>query len=221
LGRAKDQATPSTYVVIQTPQGHIVHVALRFIARPHRRRKPHPFDASPSIPPRVRQHRSFSARPDPVPAPRASGLGFVAQPSNPTVLWWTSANPACRHRSLAATLHQLLSMTSSCFSCYHAARTWPRWPPGPSRWAYLSIHSSEAPQGINLSRPLFTCTNANQAATCTCNSQPRVSPHHVVNHSSQLGATIHRSSDAPVLTQEPSLRYVFPESATLRAQSTH
>jgi hypothetical protein len=27
----------------------------------------------------------------------------------------------------------------------------------------------------------------------------RVSPHHVVNHSSQPGATIHRSSDAPVL----------------------
>jgi hypothetical protein len=65
--------------------------------------------------------------------------------------------------------------------------------------AYLSLHSSEAPQGIDLSRPLFTCTKANQAATCTCNTQPSVSPHHVVNHSSQPGATIHRSSDAPVL----------------------
>jgi hypothetical protein len=61
-----------------------------------------------------------------------------------------------------------------------------------------SLHYSEAPQGIDLSRPLFTCTNTNQAATCTCNTQPRVSPHHVVNHSSQLGATIHRSSDALV-----------------------
>jgi hypothetical protein len=30
-------------------------------------------------------------------------------------------------------------------------------------------------------------------------TQPRVSPHHVVNYSSQPGATIHRSSDAPVL----------------------
>jgi hypothetical protein len=59
--------------------------------------------------------------------------------------------------------------------------------------------SSEAPQGIDLSRPLFTCTNANQAATCTCNTWLRVSPHHVVNHSSQPGMTIHRSSDAPVL----------------------
>jgi hypothetical protein len=64
----------------------------------------------------------------------------------------------------------------------------------------LSLHSSEAPQGIDLSRPLFTSTNANQAATCTCNTRPRVSTHHVVNHSSQLGATIHRSSDAPVLS---------------------
>jgi hypothetical protein len=58
------------------------------------------------------------------------------------------------------------------------------------------------PQGIDLSRPLFTCTNANQAATCTCNTRPRVSPHHVVNHSSQLGATNHRSLDAPVLSGE-------------------
>jgi hypothetical protein len=63
----------------------------------------------------------------------------------------------------------------------------------------LSLHSSEASQGIDLSCPLFTCTNANQAATYTCNTRPRVSPHHVVNHSSQPGGTIHRSSDAPVL----------------------
>jgi hypothetical protein len=38
--------------------------------------------------------RSFSTRSDPVSAHRASGLGLVAQPSTPTVLWWTSANPA-------------------------------------------------------------------------------------------------------------------------------
>jgi hypothetical protein len=54
--------------------------------------------------------------------------------------------------------------------------------------------------GIDLSRPLFTCTNANQATTCTRNTRPRVSLHHVVNHSSEPGATIHRSSDAPVLS---------------------
>jgi hypothetical protein len=185
--------------VIQTPQGKIGHVALVFIVWPRRRRSPCPPNASPAIPPHVRRHRSFSARPDPVSARWASVLGFVAQPNNPTILWWTAANPACRLRSWAATLHRLLSTTSSCFSCHHAARTRPRWPPGPSSQAYLSLHSSEAPQGIDLSRPLFTCTNANQAATYTCTTRPRVSPHHVVNHSSQPGATIHWSSDALVL----------------------
>jgi hypothetical protein len=30
------------------------------------------------------------------------------------------------------------SITSSCHSCHHAARTWPRCPPGPSNQAYLS-----------------------------------------------------------------------------------
>jgi hypothetical protein len=61
----------------------------------------------------------------------------------------------------------------------------------------LSTH--RWPQRLRPFAPLFTCTNANQAATCTCNTRPRVSPHHVVNHSSHQGATIHRSSDAPVL----------------------
>jgi hypothetical protein len=35
---------------------------------------------------------------------------------------------------------------------------------------------------------------------CTCNTRPRVNPHHVVNHSSHQGTTVHRSLDAPVLT---------------------
>jgi hypothetical protein len=62
------------------------------------------------------------------------------------------------------------------------------------------LHFSEAPQGIDLSRSLFTCTNANQATTCTYNTWPSVSPRHIVNHSSQPGATNHRSSDAPILS---------------------
>jgi hypothetical protein len=115
------------------------------------------------------------------------------------VLPWTAANHRCRLRLWAATLHRLRSTTSSCFSCHHAAHTWPRWPPGPSSQAYLSLHSSKATQGIDLSRPLFTSTNANQAATYTCNTRPRVIPHHVVNNSSQPGAIIHWSSDALVL----------------------
>jgi hypothetical protein len=44
-------------------------------------------DVSAAIPPRVRRHRSFSAHTDPVFARRASGLGFVAQPSNVMVFW--------------------------------------------------------------------------------------------------------------------------------------
>jgi hypothetical protein len=167
-------------------------------------------DFTSTVPPRVRRYRSFSARPDPVSARRASGLGFVAQPSNLIVLWWTTANHACRLWSWAATLHRLLSTTLSCFSCHHAAGTWSCWPPGPSSRAYLSLHSSEAPQGIDLSHSLFTCTNANQAATCTCNTRPRISPHHVVNHSSQAGATIHRSSNALVLSRYPPPTYSCP-----------
>jgi hypothetical protein len=38
------------------------------------------------------------------------------------------------------------SMTSSCYSCHHAARTWPRWPLGPSNEAYLSsLHLEASP----------------------------------------------------------------------------
>jgi hypothetical protein len=49
--------------------------------------------------------------------------------------------------------------------------------------------------GKNLSRLFFTCTNTSQAATCTCNTLPRIIPHNVVNHSSHQEATIHRSSN--------------------------
>jgi hypothetical protein len=81
----------------------------------------------------------------------ASGICFVAQPNNLTVFWWTAANPVCKLQSWAATLHRLRMTTLSCFSRHHAARTWPRWPPSPSSQTYLSLHSLEAPQGIDLS----------------------------------------------------------------------
>jgi hypothetical protein len=48
--------------------------------------------------------------------------------------------------------------------------------------------------GDDLLRLFFTCTNTSQAATCTCNTQPRISPHNIVNHSSHQEATIDRSS---------------------------
>jgi hypothetical protein len=133
-------------------------------------------------------------------------------PSSPAeppvlVLWlnhvtlWFSGEPPQTPRADSG--HEPLPCTGSGRRLHLAfiatMRPAPRWPPGPSSHAYLSLHSSKASQGIDLSRPLFTCTNANQVATYTCNTRLRVSPHHVVNHSSQLGATIHRSLDAPVL----------------------
>jgi hypothetical protein len=127
-------------------------------------------DASLAIPTRVlRFETSRRAR---IPSPPAEPSVLVLRLNQVTrpVLWWTAANPACRLRLWAATLHRLRSTTSSCFSCHHAARTWPCWPPGPSSQAYLSLHSSGPLQGIDLSRSLFTCTNANQATTCTCNT---------------------------------------------------
>jgi hypothetical protein len=48
--------------------------------------------------------------------------------------------------------------------------------------------------------------HTNQAATYTCNTQPRVSLHHVANHSSHQGATIHWSSDAVVLRTSPTTK---------------
>jgi hypothetical protein len=164
---------------IHTPQEHFGQDLVFLIGRPRLHRNPRPPDASFAILSRVPWYRSFSASVDPVSARRASGLGFVAQPSNPTILWWTVANLACRLWSWAAILHRLMSMTLSCFSCHHAARTW-------SRSATESIEPSLLVSPLIGSptrlRPFALCTNANQTATCTCNTRLRVNPHRVVNH---------------------------------------
>jgi hypothetical protein len=47
----------------------------------------------------------------------------------------------------------------------------------------------------DLSCLFLTYTNTSKAATCTCNTHPRISPHNVVNHSSHQEETIHRSSN--------------------------
>jgi hypothetical protein len=57
--------------------------------------------------------------------------------------------------------------------------------------------------GNDLSCLFFTCNNTNQAATCTCNTKPRISPHHIVNHSSHQEATIRRSSNHTWLSIPP------------------
>jgi hypothetical protein len=53
---------------------------------------------------------------------RHSWLGSHVVPTRPW-FWGSTKKP---------------SMTSSCCSCHHAARTWLCWPPGPSNEAYLS-----------------------------------------------------------------------------------
>jgi hypothetical protein len=61
-------------------------------------------------------------------AKRQSWLGSYVVPTRPW-FWGSTKKP---------------SMTSSCRSCHHAARTWPCWPPGPSNQAYLSSPHLEA-----------------------------------------------------------------------------
>jgi hypothetical protein len=77
--------------------------------------------------------------------------GFLVNHRKPRELGVASAN---RHSWLGSHIVQARpwfwgstkksSMTSSCCSCYHAGRTWPRWPPGPSNEAYLSSPHLEA-----------------------------------------------------------------------------
>jgi hypothetical protein len=53
-----------------------------------------------------------------------------------------------------------------------------------------------APGGLNgneRSCLFFTRTNTSEVATYTCNTELRVSPHNIVNHTSHQEATIHRS----------------------------
>jgi hypothetical protein len=126
-----------------------------FIGRLRLCRNPRPPDASPVIPPCVPWHRSFSAHLDHISVCQASGLGFVAQPSNLTVLWWTASNLVCRLRSWATTLHRLLSTTSSCISCYNVARTWSRSPTGsiepePTCLSTLHMHQRKSRRNLHL-----------------------------------------------------------------------
>jgi hypothetical protein len=78
----------------------------------------------------------------------------------------------------------------------------PPWGPHLTPLATGSLERSlllfSAPGGLtgnDLLRLFFTCTNTSQAATCICNTLPRISPHNVVNHSSHKEATIHQSSN--------------------------
>jgi hypothetical protein len=81
-------------------------------------------------------------------------------------------------------MHRLMSTTSSCISCHHAARTWSRLATGSIDPSLLVSPPRRPHKAKIFSHLLFTCTNANQVTTCTYNTRLRVSPYHVVNHSS-------------------------------------
>jgi hypothetical protein len=72
-----------------------------------------------------------------------------------------------------------LFTTLSWFSCHHATGTWSC---SATRSLEPSILVSPLLQGPFAH--IFTCINANQTATCTCNTRSTISTHHVINHSS-------------------------------------
>jgi hypothetical protein len=138
----------------------------------------------------LRFKASWRAR---IPSPLAEHPVFVLW-LNQVTRWFCGEPPQTPR---ADSGHEPLPCTGSCPRlrlAFHATMR-----PALDPNGHRVLHSSDAPQGIDLLRSLFTCTNANQAATCTYNTRPRVSPHHIVNHSSQLGATIHRHWDTPIL----------------------
>jgi hypothetical protein len=132
---------------IHNPQGKYGQDLVFLIKRPRLLRSLRPSDAIPAIPPRVPWYRSFSTCSDPVSTRRVSRLGFVTQPSNMMVLWWTSTNPSCRLQLWAATLHRLSPRLGIAFLVTVQPALDPIRPMGPSSRAYLSLYSSEALQG--------------------------------------------------------------------------
>jgi hypothetical protein len=131
--------------------------------------------------------------------PRSSwlGLGFVAQPRDPVVLWQTTANPVFKLQLLATTLHQIHVLD------FILPPYGPHLIPSATGSLVPRLLVSQHLGGltcIDLSQLFFTCTNKNQAASYTCNTRTRVSLHHVVNHSSI------RSDHPPVLGRTQVLK---------------
>jgi hypothetical protein len=103
--------------------------------------------------------------------PRSPGLTLV--------LWLNQETVHRLHLAVLATMQPTLDPAS-----HRVPRTKP-----------TCILHTWRPHRRRPSRLFFTCTNTSQAATCTCITWPRISPHNVVNHSSHKEATIHRSSN--------------------------
>jgi hypothetical protein len=119
------------------------------------------------------------------------------------VTWWVCGEPLQTLRVDSG--REPLPYTGSCprlscFSCHLAAHTW-------SRLSTRSIEPSllVAPllRGPSRLRP-FVCFSSPAPTQLKPQPTPAILgqesvQHHVVNHSSHLGATIHQPSDAPVL----------------------
>jgi hypothetical protein len=142
---------------------------------------------------------------------RFFGLGFVDQPRNP----WFSGEPLetprtwcslCQlplvtrlPRSPGSTLVLRLNHeTVHDFILLFLPPCGPHLNPLATGSLERSLLVFSTPGGLtgdDLSHLFFTCTNASQDTTYTCNTEPRISPHNVINHSSHQEATIHRSSN--------------------------
>jgi hypothetical protein len=93
-------------------------------------------------------------------------------------------------------------MTLSCCSCHHAARTWPRWPPGPSNEAYLSFPHLEA----SLATTFRSCSSPSPTTV-----KPQPAPAILSQESvhTTLSITHHtrkRQSTSPRTTHGPQIR---------------
>jgi hypothetical protein len=127
----------------------------------------------------------------------SSVLRFVDQPRKPRELDVASAHRL--PRSLGSTLVLRVNQeTVHDFILLFMPPCGPHLTPLATGSLERSLLIFSTPGGLtgdDLSRLFFAYTNTSQAATCTCNTSPRISPHIVVNHSSHNEATIHRSSN--------------------------
>jgi hypothetical protein len=118
-------------------------------------------------------------------------LGFVAQPRN---------RPP----------------TSSCCSCHHAARTRPRWPPGPSNEAYLSSPHLEA-------SPATTFRACSSPAPTRVKSQPAPAILSQESVHTTLSITHHtrkRPSTGPRTTHGPQTTTATPTKQSRTTTTT-
>jgi hypothetical protein len=136
---------------------------------------------------------------DPVSARQASGLGFVTQPSNPTGFMVNHRKP--RMQTSVVSSYPTLAPIND-FVVLFLPPCGPHLTPLATGSLESGLLVSPLFGGPARHRPFAPTLHLHQRKSSRnlyCNTRPRISPHHIVNHSSQPGVTIHRSSDGPVL----------------------